>query len=122
MNLTLAPCDGYVLASVAGSIDSTTADDFASRVRPVVENQDTDLLIDLSETDYVNSDALAEFIQLRDAAERHSRRLVLISPQPLVRQILSTTRLDTILDVVDHLDEAVASVERNSRLSLDKGR
>ena len=122
MNLTLDSCDGYVLASVAGSIDSTTADDFGSRVRPVVENQDTDLLIDLSETDYVNSDGLAEFIQLRDVAERHSRRLVLISPQPLVRQILSTTRLDTILDVVDDLQEAVAKVERNSHLALDKGR
>ena len=113
MNVTLDPCDGYVLASVTGSIDSTNAAEFSKRVRSVVESQDSDLLIDLSKTDYVNSDALAEFMNLRSVAERHSRRFVLISPSPLVREVLAKTRLDTILHVVDDVKEAVACVESN---------
>ena len=113
MNVTLDPFDGYVLASVTGSIDSTNAAEFSKRVRSVVESQDSDLLIDLSKTDYVNSDALAEFMNLRGVAERHSRRFVLISPSPLVREVLTKTRLDTILHVVDDVKEAVACVESN---------
>ena len=113
MNVTLAPCDGYVLASVTGSIDSTNADEFSKRVRSVVESQDSDLLLDLSKTNYVNSDALAEFLNLRRVAEKNSRRFVLISPSPLVREVLTKTRLDTVLHVVDDVKEAVAHVESN---------
>ena len=113
MILTLDPFDGYVLAAVTGSIDSTTVDDFARQVRPVVESQNTDLFIDLSETDYVNSDGLGAFIQLSKAAESHSRRFVLVSPNPQLREVLSMTRLDTLLHIVDDVKSAIAPVENN---------
>ena len=113
MKLTLDSRSGCVLARVAGSLDSGTIDDFGNRVRPIVETQRVDLLIDLSETDYLTSEALEEFIRLRAAAKRHSNRLVLVSPTPLVRKILEATRLDAILPVVHDVRDAVINVEHS---------
>jgi anti-anti-sigma factor len=49
--------DGYLVAHVAGSIDISTVQEFGRRIVPLVE-QDANVLVDLSTTDYINSDGL----------------------------------------------------------------
>ena len=108
MNVTIDDQTGYVVAHVSGSLDSVMSDQFAKEVRPIVEQRATDLFLDLSRTDYVNSEGLARIIELHRAARKQSRHVVLISPVPGVRDILRMTKLDTYLPVVDCVDDAIA--------------
>ena len=100
------------MARVVGSIDSTTANDFFHCLQPLAELQDFDLLVDLSETDYINSEALGRIIQLHKAAKQNSNRMVLVSPSPIVRSVLSTTKLDTYITIAENLDSATAPLSR----------
>ena len=100
------------MARVVGSIDSTTVDDFFHCLQPLTELQDFDLLVDLSETDYINSEALGRIIQLHQAANKKSNRMVLVSPSPIVRNVLTATKLDSYITVAENLDCAIAPLSR----------
>ena len=109
MNVTIDRQNDYVLATVSGSIDTLTLDEFRKKTQPLIEQSDSDLLIEMTELQYLNSDALARIVELNNAAKQEDNTVVLISPPPLVRKVLNSTRLDTLMPVVDSLDAALAA-------------
>jgi anti-anti-sigma factor len=69
---------------------------------------DVDVVVDLSRTTFVDSAVLSLFVR---GARRHSDQgssLVLAAPAPIVRRVLTTTRLDDVLRCADTVDEARA--------------
>ena len=112
MNITIDRRESYVMARVVGSIDSTTVDDFFHCLQPLTELQDFDLLVDLSETDYIISNALDRIIQLHQAANKNSNRMVLVSPSLLVHSALTATKLDSYLTVAEDVNSAIATLSR----------
>ena len=112
MNVTIDRQPDYVFARIDGSIDSTTAEAFHDQFQSL-KDATADVLIDLSRTDYINSDALAEFLRLQAAAKKKSRQVLFISPSPLVQTVFQTTKLDSVLRIVPNRDEAVSAVTAN---------
>jgi anti-anti-sigma factor len=109
MNLTLEHSDGHALVRLAGQFDSTVIDDFRQKTQTLVEQRH--LLLDLSTMTYLNSEALGALIRLNTVAKKNSMRLVLISPNPAVRQVFLTTSMDRVLTIVDDHEQAVAALE-----------
>ena len=62
------------------------------------------LLVDLSGVDLLSSIALAKLITLNGRMRAAGGRLTLVNPSPIVRQVLKITRLDTVLEVIEHAD------------------
>ena len=103
---------GYLLAKVDGSIDSTTTRELHDRIQMLVQ-EDADILVDVSETDYINSDGLIEFLRLHQEVRKKSHRLVVFSPTPLVRSVFRAANLDTVFQVADSRREALEFVSVN---------
>ena len=112
MNVTIDRQTDYIFASIDGSIDSTTVAKFHDELKDLGDGG-SNVLIDLSRTDYINSDGLAEFLRLQNAAKEKSRQVVFISPSPLLRTVFQTTKLDSILRIVGNRDEAISVVTAN---------
>ena len=103
-----------MFAAIDGSIDSTTsAEEFHDQLKDLKRRANLNVLIDLSQTEYINSDGLAEFLRLQTVAKEKSRQVVFISPSPLVRTVFQTTKLDSVLRIVGNRDEAVSAVTAN---------
>ena len=104
--------DGYLLAHVTGSIDISTVQEFGRHVVPLVE-QDANVLIDMSETDYINSDGLVRLLRLQQELKKRSHRLVIFVPTTLVRSVFAATNLDNVLQVTESRDVALNYVLAN---------
>jgi anti-anti-sigma factor len=104
--------DGYLLAQLAGSIDIATSQEFGHRVATLVE-QDANVLIDMSKTDYINLDGLVRLLRLQQEIGKRSHRLAIFSPTPLVRSVFEATNLDNVLQVVDSRESALHYVSAN---------
>ncbi len=109
MNVTIDRQNDYVLATVSGSIDTLTLDEFRKKTQPLIEQSDSDLLIEMTELQYLNSDGLARIVELNNVAKKEDSTVVLISPPPHIRKVLRATRLDTLMPIVDSLDAALAA-------------
>ena len=97
---------------VAGSIDISTVQEFGRRVVSLVE-QDANVLIDLSETVYINSDGLVPLLRLQQEIKQQSHRLAIYVPTTLVRSVFAATNLDNVLQVADSRDAALKYVSAN---------
>ena len=74
MNVTIDRQNDYVLATVSGSIDSLTLDEFRKRTQPLIEQPGCDLLIEMTELQYLNSDGLARIVELHMEASFSNSR------------------------------------------------
>lgn len=75
---------------------------------------DVDVVVDLSRTTFIDSAVLSLFVR---GARRHSdggSTLMLASPAPIVRRVLTTTRLDDVLRCADTVDEARTLLSQQS--------
>lgn len=65
----------------------------------VQNRQQPELAIDLTEVEFLSSIALAKFIGLHRVVRAAGGRLSLVNPRPMVRQVFTVARLDTVLDI-----------------------
>lgn len=87
-----------------GELDLAVAPELESQLLAVPA--DVDLVLDLSSATFVDSVILSLFVR---SARRHSDRgatLVLAAPAPIVRRVLTTTRLDDVLRCTETVAEA----------------
>ena len=63
----------------------------------------------LAEAHYIDSSGLATLISCSRSAHKQGGNLKLVNPSKRVRDILSITRLDSVLEIFDTLDLAQAS-------------
>ena len=71
------------------------------------------LAIDLSETSFFGSGLLAIILRVYSRLHHRQGRLALCGLQPHCREVLQTTRLDTLWPVYETRSEAVANLSRD---------
>ena len=98
-----------VLARVSGEVDMTNATYVGDELRASVPNDVAALVVDLSETRYIDSAAIGLLFELARRLSRRRQRLRLVVPEasPLVR-VLQITEVHTAAEVFDTLDAALA--------------
>lgn len=97
--LTAIELDACTLA-LDGEIDAHTAPDLAARYVDLPDG-DGDLVIDMSNVDFMDSSGLRVIIELHQRAEQASRRLVLRSPSNSVARLIEVSGLTDHLHVSD---------------------
>jgi anti-sigma B factor antagonist len=99
---------GVPVVHVSGEVDASNADDLRDAVLRSVSNQDRGLVVNLSETGYLDSSGIQ---LLFEAAERlRDRQLelrVVVPPDSFVADVLRVTRLEQRVGVDAALDDAV---------------
>ena len=137
MDITVAEKQGRVSVTILqphGSLDASNYQDLIARAQEVYSAGARDLLLDLSDTDYVSSSGLVAFQSigallrgedppnpeegwgafravLRDREAGLQPHFKLLSPQPHVDKVLRMVGFDHFLEIHTDLEAAIASFQ-----------
>jgi anti-sigma B factor antagonist len=92
--------DGEVVVAVRGEIDVVTAPILWESLAEVLP-ETTRLVIDLRDTEFIDSTGLGVFVRALKRLRHHGGDLVLRSPRPNARKVLSVTCLDRVITIED---------------------
>lgn len=96
---TVLRCDGRLTMVAAPALKSA--------IDEVVESGGTHVVVDLSETSFVDSSGLGALVAGLKRTRQAGGDLRIAEPQEQVRMVLALTNLDRILQPFDRLEDAV---------------
>jgi anti-anti-sigma factor len=96
---------GVITLAVAGELDLLTAPKLAARVGGLVRREPGDVVVDLAETQFIDSTGLAVLLNVQRRLERRGRHLRVRCDDGPVRRVIELARLEETLG----LPPAVAS-------------
>jgi anti-sigma B factor antagonist len=85
------------LFSVAGEVDISNAQEMKSSLETSYKEHEADLLIDVSDLNYIDSTGLGVIIGIYGQIRGSNHRIVLINPRENVKKLLRITSLDKVL-------------------------
>ncbi|HEY3297236.1 MAG TPA: STAS domain-containing protein [Armatimonadota bacterium] len=97
------------IVRVHGEIDLYTVPEFEDALKSGMQSPFPGLIVDLTDISYVDSAGLGALLAAyKNLSKRDGRLFIVANPHsPGVRKILEITRLDTILNVVGTLKDAI---------------
>lgn len=98
-----------VILDIAGRITEECVNQLRDAVRPVVARGCVHVVFNLSGVPYVDSAALGEIVRAYTTTTRRGGTLKLLHVGSRVRQLLTITRLSTVLEIFDDERDAVRS-------------
>jgi anti-sigma B factor antagonist len=98
--------DGCAVVRAGGEIDSHTVHAFHEVVTEAA-SLSSRVVIDLAQVTFVDSSGLGGLILARKNARARGGSVSLVSPPPMVRRLLGSTRLHDVFDIYDSLAEAI---------------
>ena len=102
--------DQTTILDVSGDIDFANS----TEVRQWVLNEIRDshaprLLVNLSQVRYVDSSGVASLVEALKASRDLGSRLILVGPNPSVREVLELSHLNKVFEVYDNEEQALAA-------------
>lgn len=91
--------NGILAISLVGRLDTPGVDLIETPLTAQLVPRGARAIIDLSQVSFMGSGGIRMFITISRALGRRGGKLVLFGAQPLVGQVLETTRLDDIVPV-----------------------
>ena len=98
--------DTHVVA-VTGEIDLFTAPEFKQRVSAPIDEGRTHVIVDLTETTFIDSSSLGVLIGAHRRLRRLEGRLVIVCSNDAIIKTFRITGLDGVFTIVTRLDEAL---------------
>jgi anti-anti-sigma factor len=103
--------DAVSSVAVRGEIDIVKAHDLRAQLTGAVRNEDLGLVIDLSETSYIDSVGVSLLFEIAERlAERQLRMAVVLPEAGLVTRVLNIVGLKAVAEVHATADEAVSAI------------
>lgn len=99
------------VARIVGEIDTSNASDFGSQLKEVVPNSAMGLVLDLTETSYIDSSGVHLIFDLADALRRRQQVLQLVvPPDTFVADILGVVNVSGAAKTSDSLLHALEAL------------
>lgn len=93
--------------SIGGEVDLYTVPQLKEEILELIERGVRRLVVNLSDTQYLDSTALGALIGGLKRLREREGELRLASPQPRIRKLLEITRLHNVFDVCDSVSDAL---------------
>ena len=100
---------GTALLAVSGDADLHSAPELRESLRDAIDEGSTTIVLDLSETTFVDSTALGVLLGGMKRLREQEGRIRLVVPRPEVRRVFEITMLDRIFPLHETRDEALAA-------------
>jgi anti-sigma B factor antagonist len=97
------------VVAISGSLDALTSADFSSFMSGQIERGQSQLIVDLSQVDYMSSAGLRAILAVLKEARQQGGDLRLAVAQPGVEKILKLSGFMSILKFYPTVDEALSS-------------
>lgn len=100
MDIKIYEASGKVLVRLKGRIVLDECDRLKSTITTVINPEVTNLNLDLSGVDFIDSAGLGALVGVKVTSNKHRTRLALINPSRGVSDILMVSKLDSIFDIL----------------------
>ncbi|MFZ4454443.1 STAS domain-containing protein [Salibacterium aidingense] len=87
------------LLYIGGEIDAYTASQLREALLPLTEKKGANVVVDLSNVNYIDSTGLGIFIGALKSADSHESYLKLTGLNERVKRLFSITGLDEVMDI-----------------------
>jgi anti-anti-sigma factor len=91
---------GIITVAVQGELDLLTAPKLAAHIGELLHVKPADVVLDLGETEFIDSAGLAILLNVQRRLERRGRQLRVICDNGPVRHVIELARLEETLGVV----------------------
>lgn len=98
--------EGWRVISVGGDLDVVGAPQVRSSIMRTVADGATELIVDLSKVDFVDSFGLGVLVGALKRIRGVDGRFVLVLNEPRVLKVFEITGLDKVFDIADSLEAA----------------
>ncbi len=99
------------MIEVSGEIDIANVDEFRTAISDLIEAGHSELVIDLSDVDFIGGEGLLALSDEYDHVHRYGSSFRVLVPQPHIRRLFSITGLDSKLGVCGSFDELQLGAE-----------
>jgi anti-sigma B factor antagonist len=93
--------------TVSGEIHVSTAPEFQRRLDTAVSKGKTAVVLDLTETEFIDSTGLSVLLNGLRRVTRQRGRMALVCRNPTVLRLFEITRLDTTFDIHETREDAL---------------
>ena len=107
MELKHEKIEQLTVVHMKGSLTVATAQDFFSQIVSFLEGGETNLLLQMSAVNFVDSTGLGTIVRLAKRVREANGQLRLSDPQPKILEMFELTRLDKILPIFKTQEEAL---------------
>ena len=103
--------DDVVLARISGEVDLANAADLANALGAAISNAALGLVVDLSETGYLDSAGVHMLFELAERLTARQQTMRVVVPEGgRLRRVLDVVALDETVPILASVDEALASL------------
>lgn len=111
MNYTIVEQDDVVVLSLSGKImGGPEASEINGKINQLIDDGKLKILIDLKEVEWMNSSGLGILIDAVTVLKNNNGALRLVNVSDRIKNLLKITKLDTVFDIRDSIDDAKVSL------------
>jgi anti-anti-sigma factor len=102
--------ENFTILYVEGLIKlGESAEFFSSALENVLKNESTNVIIDFSKIDYIDSTGIGELVGYLGKFTNQNRKLILVNPSERIQKLLKLAKLDAVFKIYNSEEEAVSS-------------
>ena len=102
--------ENFTILYVEGLIKlGESAEFFSSALENVLKNESTNVIIDFTKIDYIDSTGIGELVGYLGKFSGQNRKLILVNPSDRIQKLLKLAKLDAVFKIYGTEDEAVAA-------------
>jgi len=102
--------ENFTILYVEGLIKlGESAEFFSAALDNVLKNESTNVIIDFTKIDYIDSTGIGELVGYLGKFTGQNRKLILVNPSERILKLLKLAKLDAVFKIYSTEDEAVAA-------------
>jgi len=110
MELKISHEEGYVLAATVGTVDEAAREPFRELLHPLIGQRGTRIVLDLSQSNFINSNGIAHLVSLVTHANTSGSRVILAACSPFISEVLNRCKLNRFFEMADSVPDAIRRV------------
>src|SRR5438045_8817258 len=110
--------DHFTLLYLEGLIKlGESAEFFSSALENVLKNESTNVIIDFTKIDYIDSTGIGELVGFLGKFTTQNRKLILVNPSERIQKLLKLAKLDAVFKIYNSEEEAISAESGTSSSS-----
>lgn len=99
MTTTIQENGNQLIAKFAGRLDTAAAVATTEAVKPLLETDNKEIILDCSELEYISSSGLRIFLSIRKEAASHGSKVIVRSINADIRQVFMMTGFISLFEI-----------------------
>lgn len=99
MNTTITESGNQLIAAFSGRLDTAAAIPTAEAVKPLLEAENKEIILDCTQLEYISSSGLRIFLSIRKEAAAHSSKVIVRNINADIRQVFMMTGFISLFEI-----------------------